>query len=63
MYTGVWQPLAAIVAGDAALTKIFNSALGKKWVTEGLAVPNFIREAGKASVKTGIQSAANTVSN
>lgn len=63
MYTGVWQPLAAIVAGDAALTKIFNSALGKKWVTEGLAVPNFIREAGKASIKTGIQSAANTVSN
>ena len=57
-YTGIWQPLAAIVAGDAALTTIFNSALGKKWVTEGLTAPNFIREAGKAIVKTGIQEGA-----
>lgn len=45
--SGQFKEAAALVGSDAILSQVFNSALGKKWLTEGLtAAPVFEESAG-----------------
>lgn len=60
--SGNFKEAAALVGSDVALSRLFNSALGKKWMTEGLTASPIIEKLSSTATRIGVQEASRTMS-
>lgn len=61
--TGAISTAVKIVGSDAIMSKLFTSRFGNKWMTEGIRMPNFMKEFIKTSGQIAPRAADNLLNN